>query len=220
MRLKFIILLIVFGLGISNFLLAQPWLNKPYLDSDKDQKFNFYTVQNAFYNWEKEPANVDTKGKKRFKRWEWYYENRVYPFGIMPDENINFIEWQRLQEHLKNQELKSKNFIANWVSFAPNQIPAPNDDLNITGTGRINCIEFHPSNPDIFWIGASQGGVWKTTDNGQSWVCLTDALPLNRISDITVDPNNPDIIYIASGDIEYFGLNVIAYGHTTHFGMG
>lgn len=220
MKLRNIVLTLMIAFAVSSLLKAQPYLNKPYLTNSRDREFNFYDVQQAFYKWEKEPANVDLRGKKRFKRWEWYYENRVYPTGIMPHENVNFIEWQHLQDRLRGQSHKTFRGNANWVSISPNQVPLPNDELNITGSGRINCIEFHPTDSNILWIGASQGGVWKTTDNGQSWVCLTDDLPLNRISDIAVDPNDPDIMYIATGDIEYFGLNVVAYGHTTHYGMG
>lgn len=220
MKLRHVVLTLLIAFAISPLLRAQPYLNKPYLTATKEGKINFYDVQQAFYKWEKEPGNVDVKGKKRFKRWEWYYENRVFPTGIMPDENINYIEWMRLQDHLNAHSLKTYGGNANWVSLSPNQVPLPNDPIDITGSGRINCIEFHPTNPNILWIGASQGGVWKTTDNGQSWVCLTDDLPLNRISDIATDPNDPDIIYLATGDIEYFGLNVLAYGHTTHYGMG
>jgi hypothetical protein len=220
MNFRYAIVTLIFAFAIPFILSAQPYLNKPWLGDKKDSKFNFYDVQQAFYNWEKAPENIDARGKKRFKRWEWFYENRVYPHGIMPDENINFLEWERLQKHLSSSSHKSQRGNANWSSLSPNQVPLPNDELNITGSGRINCIEFHPTNPNILWIGASQGGVWKTTDNGQSWVCLTDDLPLKRISDIAVDPLHPDTMYIASGDIEYFGLNVVAYGHTTHFGMG
>ncbi len=220
MKLKIRLILFILCLGTTSSVIAQPYLNKPYLDKNKESNFNFYDVQRAFYEWEKEPLNTDIKGKKRFKRWEWFYENRVYPTGLMPDENINFLEWQQLHKYLSSTHTKASRYNANWVSLAPNQIPEPSDEFTITGTGRINCIEFHPTNPDILWIGASQGGIWKTTDNGQSWVCLTNDMPLNRISHIAVDPNHPDTLYIASGDVRYFGLNVVAYGHTRHYEMG
>ena len=61
------------------------------------------------------------------------------------------------------------------------------------GNGRVNCIEFHPTNPDIFWVGAPGGGLWKTIDGGNTWTTNTDNLPVLGVSDIIIDPTNTDI---------------------------
>ncbi len=215
----FLLIFILSSLTIQS--VAQVYLTKPYLEKAKEQTITFYDVQQAFYNWTNSTRADLQKGTKRFKRWEWFYEPRVYPTGKMPNPNINFIEWQK--EHSKSTSFNKNAYqskTSNWLSISPNEVPIPVDDQNIIGMGRINCIEFHPSDPDIIWIGASQGGLWKTTDGGATWVCLTDNLPLNRISDIEVDPSNPDVIYLATGDIEYFGLNVLAYGYETIYGLG
>ena len=200
---------------------AQAYLTMPYLEKAKEQEITFYDVQQAFYNWTNSSRTDLIKGTKRFKRWEWFYEPRVYPTGRMPDPNINYTEWQKKHS---GRTYSNKNYYrnktSNWISISPSEVPPAVDEQDIIGMGRINCIEFHPSNPDIIWIGASQGGLWKTTDGGSSWICLTDNLPLNRISDIEVDPSNPDIIYLATGDIEYFGLNVLASGYQTIYGLG
>ena len=206
---------------LSTRAIGQTFLTKSYLETNLQQERTFYDVQQAFYNWV-DTRNLDSiRGTKRFKRWEWFYEPRVYPTGEMPNPNINYIEWRKA--NLRNGDINWNNTTektSNWVSISPNEVPPTTDEINITGMGRINCVEFHPTNPFIIWIGASQGGLWKTTDGGSSWVCLTDNLPLNRISDIEVDPSNPDIIYLATGDIEYFGLNVLAGGFQSIYGLG
>ena len=88
--------------------------------------------------------------------------------------------------------------------------------------GRVNCIAFHPSDPNIFWVGVAQGGMWKTTDGGSSWITLTDDLPIIRVSDIAVHPTNPDIMYISLGDYAYLGvgLDLDERKRNTHYGIG
>jgi photosystem II stability/assembly factor-like uncharacterized protein len=70
------------------------------------------------------------------------------------------------------------------------------------GVGRINCVEFHPTNNNHYWIGAPAGGLWVTTNNGSSWTCLTDFNNVLGISDIVVPPDfaTSNTIYIATGD--------------------
>jgi len=69
--------------------------------------------------------------------------------------------------------------------------------------GRTNSIVFHPANPNIFYIAAAQGGVWKTIDGGFNWTVLTDNLGSISSGDIAIDPNNPDILYYGTGELNY-----------------
>ena len=66
--------------------------------------------------------------------------------------------------------------------------------------GRINTIGFMPGNPNSFFIGSANGGLWKTMDGGQTWSSNTDLLPAIGIADIAIDPNDTNIMYIATGD--------------------
>lgn len=199
-------LIFIFTVSILN---SQPWFTEPYVDFSKT-KYSFYDVQNAFNSWSADKDLSVVKGIKRYKRWEWFYEPRVFPSGQMPDMQIY---WNESEKFRSND--KSLKGASNWVSLAPSSIPNPYDTLNIIGMGRINSITFHPTDPNTLWIGASSGGVWKTTDNGSTWVCLTDEIPALRISDVAVDPNNEDILYIATGDI-----NTIQLGGETNAGVG
>lgn len=57
-----------------------------------------------------------------------------------------------------------------------------------------------PSQPNVFYIGVNNGGVWKTTDYGRTWVPIFDDQPTGSIGDIVVSPSNPDVIYVGSGE--------------------
>ena len=70
----------------------------------------------------------------------------------------------------------------------------------INGIGRLNCIAFDPTDNNVFYVGAPAGGLWKTSDGGQSWVTTTDELTSLGVSAIAIDPTNSDHLYIATGD--------------------
>lgn len=57
-----------------------------------------------------------------------------------------------------------------------------------------------PSQPNIFYIGVNNGGVWKTTDYGRTWNPIFDDQPTGSIGDLAVSESNPDIIYVGSGE--------------------
>jgi photosystem II stability/assembly factor-like uncharacterized protein len=54
--------------------------------------------------------------------------------------------------------------------------------------------------PNIFYIGVNNGGVWKTTDYGQTWTPIFDDQPTQSIGAIAVAPSDPNIIYVGSGE--------------------
>ena len=56
------------------------------------------------------------------------------------------------------------------------------------------------SQPNIFYIGVNNGGVWKTTDYGRTWFPIFDDQPTGSIGTIAIAPSDPNIIYVGSGE--------------------
>ncbi len=66
--------------------------------------------------------------------------------------------------------------------------------------GRTRALAGVPSQPSVFYIGAVNGGVWKTDDYGRTWNPIFDQEPTGSIGAIAVAPSDPDIVYVGSGE--------------------
>ena len=66
--------------------------------------------------------------------------------------------------------------------------------------GRTRALAGVPSQPHVFYVGAADGGVWKTDDAGRTWRPIFDEQPTQSIGAIVVAPSDPDIIYVGSGE--------------------
>jgi len=57
-----------------------------------------------------------------------------------------------------------------------------------------------PGQPNVFYIGVNNGGVWKTNDYGHTWKPIFDDQPTGSIGALAVAESNPDVIYVGSGE--------------------
>lgn len=182
---------------LQGIVFSQKWTKS--MESSKQESPSFYDIQQTFYDkYGPQPTEENIKAFKKFKRWEWFLESRVDTTGFFPVRTL----WKESRRTLNTRQFLENN--SNWTCLGPFGPPnwKTNNAYNgdISGAGRVECIEFHPTNPDIMWVGTHSGGFWKTTDGGENWYTTSNELPALGISDIVVDPNDPDILFVGTGD--------------------
>lgn len=147
-------------------------------------------------------SNRDNKkAYKQFERWAYIWRDKINANGSFPTQDNNRSSKETFINLLL--ETQQQNRIANtnaWTQIGPIDRPAENNYTGYPGKGRINVIAEDPTNTDIMYAGSAAGGVWKTTNNGVLWTPKSDFLAGLGVTDILVDPNNTDIVYIATGD--------------------
>ncbi|MFI5132741.1 MAG: hypothetical protein ACHQEB_00315, partial [Chitinophagales bacterium] len=67
-------------------------------------------------------------------------------------------------------------------------------------SGRITTIDVVIDNPNIIYLGAASGGVWKTENSGNSWTQVFDDQPIQNIGSIAIQQNNPNIVWVGTGE--------------------
>ncbi|HZC85430.1 MAG TPA: hypothetical protein VE266_00395, partial [Steroidobacteraceae bacterium] len=66
--------------------------------------------------------------------------------------------------------------------------------------GRTRAVAGVATQPSVFYIGAVNGGVWKTDDGGRTWRPIFEGQPTQSIGAIAVAPSDPNTVYVASGE--------------------
>ncbi|HVB33056.1 MAG TPA: hypothetical protein VNJ52_01585 [Patescibacteria group bacterium] len=66
--------------------------------------------------------------------------------------------------------------------------------------GRVTAVVGIPGNPKVYYIGAAGGGVWKTTDGGQSWNPIFEHEASASIGAIALAPSSPNLVWVGTGE--------------------
>jgi len=66
--------------------------------------------------------------------------------------------------------------------------------------GRIADIAVHPTDRSTWYVAVGSGGLWKTTNAGTTWTPVFDDQPSYSIGIVTLDPSNPDVVWVGTGE--------------------
>jgi len=151
-------------------------------------------------------ADEVTKRRNAFLRERWFYEQRMYPFNRLPDDAYGNALRQR--DELRRAQGFRDNTIT-WTSLGP-----------ISGyyfsygniSGRTTTVKYDPNNPNVIYIGAAFGGMWKSTNGGTSWIPKTDFETSLASGALAIDPTNSNIIYYGTGEATYSGASYYGRG--------
>ncbi|MCL7764771.1 T9SS type A sorting domain-containing protein [Polaribacter sp. Z014] len=168
-------------------------------------------------------TRLEKKANKQFERWVWSWKDRVNANGTFPKNQVNKEEYLNLHLNNSNKNAKTASTTKAWIQIGPKAIVHKNENFDYPGPGRVDVVAVDPNaadpvNPQIMYVGTPSGGLWKTTDAGTTWSPKTDHLAGMGVTDILIDPNNTNIIYMATGDRDSSYISSIGLFKSTDAG--
>lgn len=127
---------------------------------------------------------------------DWFFMQRAYPFGQVPLEKY----YEAIDQTKRIKTLSKSSTTNPWVLLGPTNIG-----------GRVSDIEMSHTSFDTIYAGIASGGVFKSIDGGINWLPIFDETYTLSIGDLVVDPTNPNIIYVGTGEVNGGGGSV-TYG--------
>ncbi len=134
--------------------------------------------------------------QKHYSRWAYYQSMHLGPDGDFV--NVGKKTLEAIEKLPPSENSESAN--GAWYFVGPNASTITNPDADIDGLGRADRMAFHPTNANIIYVGTPSGGLWKTTNGGSSWTCISNFIPSLGISGIVLDHSNTNRLYVLTGD--------------------
>ncbi len=163
------------------------------------KSISYFTMESLFKNVLQHSTNRAGEDNNWIHRWLWNHRMDYNPDGSFKYYSLDMKDCINKINKSREDRLLSET---GWVPVGPIEMPPTYEPRSCYSMGRINCVAFHPTVAGTFWIGTPGGGIWKTIDDGKTWLPQGDFLSTLAVSDIAVDPKNPDILYAATGDMD------------------
>lgn len=176
-----------FGLLVSPFLVAALVLYWPFqseaIPSESTDSKSF--------------QNEDVKSPVPNDHW---YRVRSYPDGF--NEELYLEQLEVVKQHAwASSQTRSVVLDNSWVQEGPGNIG-----------GRFNCLAMSPTDQNIIYAGAANGGIFKTIDGGANWTPIFDDFAYLAIGEIQLDPNDENTVFVGTGDRDFGGGSHLGNG--------
>ena len=155
---------------------------------------------------------TNKKAKKHFERWAYFWKDRVYADGSFPPSNLAYYNAGIISEDGKIEvsgKVMNTPPPLSWTNIGAQTTPDHNGYPNYPQMGRLNCLlRFpHPTNmsQDVLFVGAPNGGIWKSTDGGANWTPILDQISGIGVTDIASAAStysSTAVIYVSTGDFD------------------
>ncbi|MEJ2593772.1 MAG: hypothetical protein P8100_01255 [bacterium] len=129
---------------------------------------------------------------------EWMDYQRTYPYDHIKPENYKSA--MQYAGQMRRASTRA-GYDFEWEAAGPENIG-----------GRITDLLVEPGNANTIYVGAASGGIYKTTDGGESWANIFTDAEVISIGDLAMDPNDPDVIYAGTGEANASSYSFIGNG--------
>ena len=139
---------------------------------------------------------------------------RGMPWTLPYNPRIKAIQEKEQQEY--QSSLNPNNLVQApiWNELGPDPIPNGQTTTNLVAvSGRTTAIAIHPTNPNLVYVGTANGGIYRTTNGGNTWTQIFDASQSLAIGALALAPSDPTILYVGTGEANgsadcYAGIGV------------
>ena len=140
---------------------------------------------------------VEDESREILERIKWF--KKRHP-DVAPELRLKRVREEYLSKEAfkKRSGARPMSAATSWVSLGPSN-----------GAGRINAVAVHPTAMGTVYVAANSGGVWKTTDNGETWTNLTDSINNLNVGAIAFAPSSPNLLYVGTGSEHAAGIGLL-----------
>jgi hypothetical protein len=171
------------------------------------------TEYSAYY---KSHQFVKNKHTQYYKRWMRSFSRQDYKYPVGSPEYNKRVQNQA--NYLQNSQAKGGQTV--WTGIGPFDFDKDAASRSYApGAAHVYGVEQSISNPNILYIGTATTGLWKTTNKGLSWTCLTKDMMVDYIFSVEINRTNPDIVLFGGAGKVYKttngGTNWVVTGDAT-----
>lgn len=150
------------------------------------------------------PPPLDDEEDAALERIHWLRDRRANPAGEVPNEG--YFEAHKALDRMLANLAPAALAQDRWTFIGPQPAQALTTGQAIFSgarsiSGRVTSLAINPRDGNVIYLGSATGGVWKTTDGGLNWAPLTDTQPTLITGAIALDPSNPEIVYVGTGEL-------------------
>jgi len=137
---------------------------------------------------------------------DWFWMQRSFPNGAIDHDGYKLSLSQARAKQQEAQVMRQSKtndplLSAAWEQKGPTNVCA-----------RVTDLAVHPTNADICYAGIATGGVFKTTDGGTDWTPIFDQQDVLSVGAVTLDPQNPETVYVGTGEANAASLSFFGTG--------
>lgn len=155
------------------------------------------------------PEWVEDGGKPRLRQY-YFVLQRAYPLRTLPSGTLEKA-WDQARRRSGLYRAAAQSA---WENIGP--APMQNSQIGaqqVNVSGRVTALAVNPHNSKVVYLGTAMGGVWKTTNAGNSWTPLTDNMPSLAVGALALAPSSPNVIYVGTGEPtpgldNYYGVGI------------
>lgn len=156
------------------------WARMLYANEDPQE------IMDAYHSYYQSHPFVKNRFTQDFKRWQRSFSR----------PNYSTQQTREAQAYVNQSKNPAKAFDSEWTCIGPYNFDISAASRSYApGAAHVYTIESCLASPSIMYAGTATAGLWKSTDEGNTWSIITKDLYISEITAIEVHPTNPDIVY-------------------------